>query len=412
MRILVISINFGRLGVASSNHIDDRVLELLDRGLKVDIVTQDDPNIQFQNTTENISLFRICAATSLFTLIKNLEFMRIINRQLYKVTSRLGYRDLTSIWEWEQAAYGFIVRNLDIEAYDLVYSTGGPAVAHLVAYDLAKRNGLKWVAEIQDPIIYEELLADPRLTNREKRKLQRVEHALKSSDVLICLTEECRRYYQKKLDKQSVYCLYPGSNIRRWVSEPLKKNIRLKKGKKLRVFHAGTLAGTRNIQPFVDAVVQLGLQEQIELVLAGIIFPDVSCIVAKYPNFIRSVGKLSRKDTAKHISESDVCLVIQHLSSISQLTIPSKFYDYSALGATILFLGYNNQEMQANSERFNFYYADQSSIEQVMSALELLMLVKKQSKPRKVAVPICIRDSTDRFIEICKESLGHRSIPL
>jgi len=51
-------------------------------------------------------------------------------------------RDRFADWNWEDVATRYVLNTVSLDEYDLIYSTGGPAVAHLVAHNLIKHCGL------------------------------------------------------------------------------------------------------------------------------------------------------------------------------------------------------------------------------------------------------------------------------
>jgi len=400
MRILVISYFLGQTGRASSHHIDDRLLELSERGITIGVVGPPHLSPVSCAFLKNVSVYSMPdrRVKSFLRRYLSVKVPPSLKMRVRALLDRIKFveRDRFADWNWEDVATRYVLNTVSLDEYDLIYSTGGPAVAHLVAHNLIKHCGLKWIAEIQDPLIFDGIRTHYRPSQRDLEKLSQAEFTLRSADALICVTETCKQYYRQKLPKEHVYCIYPGSNIGKWYTGDLTRASTTRS--RTCFFHAGSLIGTRTIKPFLDAVLQLHLQEKIELVLAGYIDPQVSQLVQKYSSFIRYIGRVSRLEIAEKICAADVCLVVQHLGPISSLTIPSKFYDYAALGATILFLGYKNEEVAANSHQYNFYYADQSSLSDMARTLRVLV---ESTEPRKTPLTVNIGKSVDEFLALC-----------
>jgi glycosyltransferase involved in cell wall biosynthesis len=405
MKIFTISARFGG-NLPSSYHISDRVVELLDRNVQISLLASIWPAPMYARLAKQIRLYVIDPDVYPFLTY------RLLPSWIYRLLKRKRLRSKAKVscslpdqfarwaeWSWEPTATRFVFDNVDLDDYDLVYSSGGLPVAHLVAFNIAARRGLKWVAEIQDPVIYEALIDNPAVGDQNMGKLSQVENSLRSANALVCLTEECMRHYQKKLGKQEVFYIYPGSNIKH-CSKKVGAEKRKKRTGRIRFFYAGKLEASRNLETFIEAVVRLNVQDMIELIVAGPVDGRTSELVKTYSTFIKYIGIISREEVAAYALDSDVCLVIQHLDSISELTIPSKFYEYAALHAVVLFLGYRNREIEANSEKYGFYYADQSSIDQVVDTLD--RIVRKDDLSKKGAVPIEISDATTKFLSICE----------
>lgn len=409
MKLLILSSYFGQSGVPSSHHIDDRVVELIKHNIDITIITEKKPNyldIEIINKLDIHAIGTVESSLSrIIKMFKNVGLIKkVINKLEYLVRvylSKVGFKkDRFADWAWEKHTTDFVLKNIDISHYDLIYSTGGPAVVHLVANNLLRNYKKKWIAEIQDPLIFDEIQGPSyQATKNDLNKLALVERSLRESDALICLTQECSNHYKRKLVKEEVYHIYPGSDIGNVKIKEIEKNPI--DGNKITFFHAGSLAAERNLDTFIEVVIGLNIQERIRLKLAGYVDANIKKVIQQYSSFIEYLGIISRGEVKANIIDSDVCLVIQNFGPISKYTVPSKFYEYMALGTSTLFLGYKNKEMEVNSKIYNFYYADQSSKEIVKEVLT--DIVENFGKNRKVAIPLDIKDSTNKFLKICND---------
>jgi len=82
-------------------------------------------------------------------------------------------------------------------------------------------------------------------------------------------------------------------------------------------------------------------------------------------------------------------------------------YDYGAAGATVLFLGYRNDEARTMADRHNFYYAEQADETAFRTVLGQLMLSSPATRRRMTRIPI--EDATTRFLDICRGVLDSHS---
>jgi hypothetical protein len=287
--------------------------------------------------------------------------------------------------------------------FDLIYSTGGPAAVHIAVAHVLDEAQIPWIAEIQDPLLVEGV--DGPTYNPSKRDLDYLylaEECLKKADAVICLTEACAQHYRDRLKKKSVYTLYPGSSVRCNPSRGLKEAGRT--SGTINMFHGGTLAGNRNLDVLLRVIRDEGLDGEIVLTLAGYIDNEVREQMTSTP-FVRYLGVLSRDETVRQIYCSDICLVVQNQSPISRYTIPSKFYEYTALSLPILFLGYNNDEVRRNSSIYNFYYCDQGDPKEVSECLRQVSFDYHCGRLR-IPVDPDITKAADQFVKLCREISG------
>ncbi len=406
IKILVITSNFGQDGVPSSHHITDRLMELIQYNVDVTVVTEDkQPFILNSELVGRLKILRIGTRRNSLKRLLPKQFARSISF-FSNALSRISriQKDKFGDWKWEAAATRCVLKEINSANYDLIYSTGGPAVAHLVAYNAIRVKKINWIAEIQDPLIFEEIQISYKATQNDINRLMLAEFALEKADMILCLTKECAEHYRKKLNKKEVTYIYPGSRIHKLadVSLLMKEAIKERKcsdSDKIVFFHAGTLTGDRNLCVFIKAVLALGIQDKIKLILTGHIGNEIEEMIRPY-DFIDFIGRISRENVVEYIICSDVCLVIQNVGPVSKLTIPSKFYDYIAIRSPTMFLGYNNREMELASKQYNFYYADQSSMQGVIETLDLII---KERDGLKRPLPIHIEKSTEKFLELCKD---------
>lgn len=394
-------------GIAASNHIDDRLEALSARGVAVTVVGGRQRGRRTAALARNVQLhgvsdwhlrpfLRDAVATRLPASLRRRA------RALVDGVGRFGADQFVD-GTWARRVSTYVRTAMQPDAYDLIYSTGGPAAAHLAASTLAAQLNRPWIAELQDPLVFDGLSAQFRATSNDVAYLARAEDALRRADAVVCVTETCAGHYRHKLGSDDVYCIYPGASVgcrveRATAPRPHNRG-------RLRFLHAGSVLGARRISTFLDVIRQLGLEDRVELVLAGEIDLATARLVRQHRSFVRHIGRLTRLETTREIQAADVCLVIQHAGAISALTIPSKFYEYAALNARILFLGYRNAEVEALCRRLNVSFADQavpSAISEVLRAL-----VERPDAARR-ARPVPIHTATEQFLGLCSTVLRAR----
>ncbi|WP_342686036.1 MULTISPECIES: hypothetical protein [unclassified Methanoculleus] len=415
MDILLVTSNLGLPESPSSNHICDRI-ECLRRYRDINVygITESHPQMPcgipirviesgvsgrcealVLKTFNQFQKYHILGNNDVLALR---EFLREYRSRLFqKVKSdRIDkFGNWSLIPTYEKA----IAETIRDDGFDLIYSTGGPATVHIAVARALEGTDLPWIAEIQDPLLFEDIEGPYMASKRDVDHLRLAEECLKKADAVVCLTEACAEYYKDRLGKTSVHSIYPGANIGRVPArEP--KQTRQTSGK-VNIFHGGTLAGDRNLHVLLEAIRDEDLSEKISLTLAGYIDEKVREQISSLP-FVYYLGIVSRDEALCQITNSNVCLVVQNRSSISRYTIPSKFYEYISLSSPVLFLGYDNNEVRKNSSAYNFYYCDQRDLSEVSACLRQVVS-DHHSESIKQPVNIDIAQATNQFVELCRK---------
>ncbi|MCI5222974.1 MAG: hypothetical protein D3924_09940 [Candidatus Electrothrix sp. AR4] len=213
--------------MACAHHIDDRLASFRESGFEPILLTS-----LCVPKWEDYTHYRVA---SLFPSGLRFELRRFFRRKgekclLWKFRNvllfpllpfygleRLFIR-IDTIWYWFPLAYVWAKWICRKHTIDLVYSTGGPAVAHSVADRLIfflrkenkKSNRIKWLAEVQDPLIHGYCAN----TNQELQRLRKVEsQACGHADGMIFLTDkamEATRERTGRIGNGAV--VYPGAH--------------------------------------------------------------------------------------------------------------------------------------------------------------------------------------------------------
>lgn len=418
MDVLLVTSNLGLPESPSSNHICDRI-ECLRRYRDINVygITESHPHVPCGIPIREIEsgVSGRCGVRAVKAL-NRLQKSESLGKSILALRETLrGYRDRLSqgvngdrrdrFGNWDlipayEKAISEVRRDHD---FDLIYTTGGPATVHIAVAHALEGTHIPWIAEIQDPLLFEGIDGPTyRASRRDLDHLHLAEECLKKADAVVCLTEACAEYYRDRLGKTSVHSIYPGANVGRTPAGEPEKTGRTPEA--VTLFHGGTLAGDRNLDVLLEAVRAEGLEDRISLVLAGYIDDGVREQISSLP-FVRYLGIVSRGETLRRISRSDVCLVVQNRSPVSRYTIPSKFYEYTSLSSPVLFLGYDNDEVRRNSPAYNFYYCDQRDLSEVSACLRQVVSDRRSGRVRKPVNPD-IAQATDRFVALCRKVCG------
>jgi len=419
LNILLITSNLGMPDSPSSNHICDRIECLREyQDVNVSGVIETYPHmpcgiplIVLENGISGRCRVRMVKAFNLLRNNRVLGKTRILalreslrrRRDHFFQKVKDDKKDKFGNWDLIPLYEKAILESLRSNRFDLIYTTGGPATVHIAVARALDKIHIPWVAEIQDPLLFEDLDGPTyRPSKRDLDYLYIAEECLKKADALVCLTETCAEHYRARLGKTSVYSIYPGANIHYL---PITEPVRAERAfNTVNIFHGGTLAGDRNLDVLLEAIHAEGLDKEVTLTLAGYVDDRVRKQISSVP-FIRYLGVVSRSETVRHIRQSDICLVVQNRSSVSRYTIPSKFYEYTSLSLPVLFLGYSNDEVRRNSSTCNFYYCDQGNLSEVCSCLQQVVSDCHNGRTKRPA-SLNIAEATNQFVKLCKKICG------
>jgi glycosyltransferase involved in cell wall biosynthesis len=338
-------------GMACAQHIDDRIPYLVAAGIEPLLLTGvcgGDWNEFVHN--------KVCSVApsglrfELRHLRKRGGFIRLaavllnlLILPLYLLEKLLI--DLDSQWSWFPLAITKGRKVCSENRPVLIYSTGGPASAHLAAFVLARSSRLPWIAEFQDPLVHDDWLRS-RSALKIYTRLERL--ICNRADAVVFLTEQARRNASDRTDLGGRgHVVYPGS-------EPAAMpQVTYERGPCFRIAHFGSLGGSRNIKVFLEALQQL-FAEYPEL--AAVVRLDLygSCdqfsrkLISSFPmpGVICDFGRIPRSESLVAMKRSDLLLLIQNTEKFSSETIPSKVYEYLHTGRPILGLVYHNAELE------------------------------------------------------------------
>lgn len=253
--------------------------------------------------------------------------------------------NLESEWSWfaTAAVRGLLLRRCyRIEA---IYSTGGSASAHVAALIVKRFSPQPWLAETQDPLVHDQQWQRSRMVLRLYRWLEK--RIAAACTAFIFPTTAAMANARQRVGEP-----FPGVVILPGSSPSLFGPSRYAKGACCHFAHFGSLADTRNLQVFFQALDLLlqdnpSLRSSIHVDLYGSL--DQLSIAAMHRYRLESLvthfGLIERKMALEAMQRADCLLLIQNITFFSSETIPSKVYEYLFSGRPILGLVYHNREL-------------------------------------------------------------------
>ena len=410
LRWLVLSY-FSRIdGMACAQHIDDRIPLLRKAGIEPVLLTGPCGG-RWEGGIHAIA--RCVAPSGIRFEVRHLFRKRGLRAPLYKVLKFLlllpvlpAYllekllADLDSQWSWFPLAArrGYaLCREVSPE---IIYSTGGAASAHIAAGMIARRTGIPWVAEFQDPLVHGDW-SRGKVARKVFAFAER--YVCAHASRVVFLTEEARRRAATRTSLgDRGRCIYPGA-------EPLPEiPPRRRNGALLRFAHLGSFGGSRNPGVLLEAA-RLLLDERPEL--AGTVRFDFygNCdanskrLLREFPRegVATFHGRVSRSVSLAAMREADVLVLIQNVADYSAETIPSKVYEYLVAGRPILGLVHRNAELAGMLTGLGHTVAEAADAGSVRGAIsEIHRRWKAGALENPMGSPYTIASAVDRLIAI------------
>ena len=247
---------------------------------------------------------------------------------------------------------------------ELIYSTGGPASAHLAAALIVQCLKLPWIAEVQDPLVHDDWA---RTRSALKFHLWLEKLILRKASALVFVTDLARKRAVARTGIEGKsFAIYPGG-CERTMGEV--QHIRTEV---LRFCHFGSLAGSRNPEVFLGALGKLfdehpEWSRKVEVHFYGSCDRHTKRLIRDFahPSMLQDHGRVPREAALEAMRASDVLLLIQNTAAYSAETIPSKTYEYLLMRRPILGLIHLNPELEAMLHRDGHFVVDATDEEMV-----------------------------------------------
>ena len=263
-------------------------------------------------------------------------------------------RPVESSWSWWLSAY-IKGRSLMRERkFDLIYSTGGAFAAHIAGAALKRSTGIRWLAEVHDPMV----VPGTTPTTAQQKMQARVEATIcREADIAIWFTDQAlasAKLRNPQLEDRG-HMMLPGVDAPPFALQPYQP------GDKFVIGHFGSLSATRNLVSTIAALdllidQQPDLAGRVELhVYGGPLDPlSAAATASARHSTVRHFGRIEadpvsgksgREQILQRMRSADVLLLLHGVEPICAEYIPSKMYEYLWMQRPILALVYRNQQM-------------------------------------------------------------------
>ncbi len=397
--------------MACAHHIDDRLAVFQEMGLEPILLTsicvpRSDRFTHYRVPSLSPSglrfelrqVFRRKGSDSLLWKLRNVLLLPLL--PLYAL-ERLFVR-VDTVWYWFPLAYLRGKRICRHHSIDLLYSTGGPAVAHTVGRRLKKMtSSLKWLAEIQDPLIHSYCAN----TESELRLLHKVEReTYRCADKMIFLTRKAMQNTEKRVQQTGKgVVVYPGA-----VPQPSRTVCdRDESCNTMVIGHFGSLGGVRNLAPLIGGLERAiakhpSIMDLLVVKLYGNVGRDDQQRIAEFeqPNMFFLKGKVTRTVALNAMNQCDALLLIQGENPVSAETIPSKLYEYLHVGCPVLALVHENPEICSMLARLGHTCVSLNALEIAQAILKLYNQWKGGIPGGSLPSPYTVRKAVEQVLTL------------
>ena len=285
-------------------------------------------------------------------------------------------RPVESSWSWWLSAYLKGLGLTRTRKFDLIYSTGGAFAAHMAGAALKRATGIRWLAEVHDPMV-----VPGTVPSTPQQKMQaRVETTIcREADVAIWFTDQALASAKQRNPElgERGHMMLPGVDAPPFALQPYQP------GDKFVIGHFGSLSETRNLASTIAALdllldQQPDLDGRVELhVYGGPLDPISAAAVANAKHStVRHFGRIEadpvsgksgREQILQRMRSADVLLLLHGVEPICEEYIPSKMYEYLWMQRPIVALVHRNAQMAdlLRKMRHHVLLTDLCSVERI-----------------------------------------------
>ena len=261
----------------------------------------------------------------------------------------------------------------------VLYTTGGAYSAHLAGDWIKRLTGIKWIAEIHDPMV-----KPGTIPHRRDEKMQAyIEGRIcKNANLVWWFTDGALRGASQRhpeLGDKGIVIL-PG------VAKPAMVG-KYQRGEQMIISHFGSLSDTRSLRPVVKAIHTLleqnsAIRSTLRVhIYGGTIDRLAKSDIQKYglEDVFISFGRLERSEETgmsgrdqvlERMFQADCLLLVHGTISDCREYIPSKLYEYLWTGRPVIALTYQNPQLDQLVKERDGYVARGDQAEEVTGVIE------------------------------------------
>jgi hypothetical protein len=433
-RWLILSHGFNMDGRAASQTITDKIPYLLEAGVEPIVFSaitgfKDQRFPHYQYLAWGPSAFRFDFRHWIANQYGRGFIYKLLTRTISIVLSPLivleksilGY---SSQWSWAMPAFIHGYRLIQAGKIDLVYSTGGAWSAHLAGLWIKKATGIKWIAEIHDPLVIRKSQADDGCDipqNRDARFRQFLEKQIvRFANFAWWFTNGALHYAKIRNTNLNTpgnahgFMVLPGAKPPGGI-DISKEHVY---SKTLNLAHFGSLAKDRSLATVLNALHALfekypSAREYIRVHAYGAPLDALTLDAIDrygYQDILIAHGRLEkdlltgrsgRERVIEKMQESDILILLHGSDEWCAEYIPSKFYEYLWAARPIWGITHRNPQLDKMLLERNSYLSHEGDMVGVEMALERIWLDWQQKAiPRPSKEPIGVAQAVVTILTI------------
>lgn len=269
---------------------------------------------------------------------------------------------------------------IDQHGIGTVLITAPPYSTLLSGPMLKKRKGVRFIADLRDPIVDNvaqvELLKPKGIYSKFMRKVhENVEkHIMKTADVIVANTETHKKELQSRYDSKQIF------TVRNSFDPDDYRDIENNQFEKFTIAHMGAMYGLRKADRLfeaVDLIQQRNINRELnlEILFVGSINAELMKAAKAYniSRYVRHIPQVPHRKAMAYMLQSHLLLLVKATGDKSLGQIPAKFFEYLGTGHPILCIGPDQSEVACLIREFNLGYVVEDDAEQLAGILTSLM---------------------------------------
>lgn len=265
------------------------------------------------------------------------------------VQSREGIMQLLTFpcgaLSWAYDVTQYIEKYVDLDQFEVIYTTSGPASAHLIGFYLKQKYGIPWVADYRDPWTFNLYGADYNPDNAGQRFLFELESVLlHGADCNLTIEDSLVGVYEKQfgLEPEKVVSITNGYDEEDFTA------LQPPQGRtdKFTINYSGLIyTGTQSIVPLFKAIRQLADEKKIDpqkvkFRHVGVNAQDNMAISSQFglTQIVEYSGYLSHSHALQANLDANLLLLLVGDDPKFKPVYTGKFFEYLRSGRPILAL--------------------------------------------------------------------------
>ena len=228
-----------------------------------------------------------------------------------------------------------------------IISTGPPHSTHLIARNLKRKFGLKWLADFRDPWtqidFYEDLLPS-KYANTKQKKLEKM--CLIEADEVITVSESCGVGLEK-ISSRKIHIITNGYDF------PTFDSSEIKLDKDFTIVHFGSMPFARNPKVLWDALSELIEEEdkfasKLKINLIGTTDYQVIDSIKKagLKPYLSLISTIKHSESLKMQRKSQLLLLSVNNTGNIKGIITGKFFEYLGAKRPIIVIGKEGSDLE------------------------------------------------------------------